>query len=104
MSKINIHEICYKPYYRAHTKVHTLALLDKRHTGSNWLHLRTHSQPIRTAGEIVTIIRIESTSLLPVYRQIAQKATQLHLLGMNASEIARRLYVDRRTVCKSLRV
>ncbi len=33
-------EICYKPYYRAHTKVQTLALLDKRHTGSNWLHLR----------------------------------------------------------------
>ena len=30
----------FKPYYVAHTKIQTLALLDERHQGSNWLHWR----------------------------------------------------------------
>ena len=30
----------FKPYYVAHTKIQTLALLDDRHKGSNWLHWR----------------------------------------------------------------
>ena len=30
----------FKPYYIAHTKIQTLALLDERHKGSNWLHWR----------------------------------------------------------------
>ncbi len=31
----------FKPYYIAHTKIQTLALLDERHKSSNWLHWRT---------------------------------------------------------------
>jgi site-specific DNA recombinase len=34
----------FKPYYVAHTKIQTLALLDERHKGSNWYHWRS---PIR---------------------------------------------------------
>ncbi len=30
----------FKPYYVAHTKIQTLALLDEKHKGSNWLHWR----------------------------------------------------------------
>jgi site-specific DNA recombinase len=30
----------FKPYYVAHTKIQTLALLDDEHKGSNWLHWR----------------------------------------------------------------
>ena len=30
----------FKPYYVAHTKIQTLALLDEEHKGSNWLHWR----------------------------------------------------------------
>ena len=30
----------FKPYYIAHTKIQTLALLDERHKSSNWLHWR----------------------------------------------------------------
>ena len=34
----------FKPYYVAHTKIRTLALLDEEHKGSNWLQFRTHLQ------------------------------------------------------------
>ena len=34
------HEKDFKPYYVAHTKIRTLALLDKEHKGSNWLQWR----------------------------------------------------------------
>ena len=30
----------FKPYYVAHTKIETLALLDQKHKGSNWYHWR----------------------------------------------------------------
>ena len=30
----------FKPFYIAHTKIQTLALLDDRYKGSNWLHWR----------------------------------------------------------------
>ena len=30
----------FRPYYVAHTKIQTLALLDERHKGSNWYHWR----------------------------------------------------------------
>jgi DNA-binding transcriptional regulator LsrR (DeoR family) len=39
----------------------------------------------------------------PVYQRIAPKAKQLQELGMNQSEIGRRLGVDRWTVGKALR-
>lgn len=31
----------FKPYYAAHTKIQSLALLDEKYKGSNWRHLRT---------------------------------------------------------------
>ena len=33
-------DIKFKPYYIAHTKIQTLALLDDKYKGSNWLHWR----------------------------------------------------------------
>ena len=48
---INGDEKKFKPYYLAHTKVQTLALLDERYKGSNWLHWRRgwDSNPRSTA-------------------------------------------------------
>ncbi len=37
---LNNGEKRFKPYYIAHTKIQTLALLDNRYKGSNWLHWR----------------------------------------------------------------
>ncbi len=37
---INGDEKKFKPYYVAHTKIQTLALLDERHKSSNWSHWR----------------------------------------------------------------
>jgi hypothetical protein len=34
-------DIKFKPYYIAHTKIQTLALLDDKYKGSNWLHWLT---------------------------------------------------------------
>ncbi len=33
-------DIKFKPYYIAYTKIQTLALLDDKYKGSNWLHWR----------------------------------------------------------------
>ncbi|GAI36359.1 unnamed protein product [marine sediment metagenome] len=71
----------FKPYYIAHTKIQTLALLDDRYKGSNWLHWRrgwdsnpdghrclspvfkTGSLPIRTP-----LLRASLSISLPAYR------------------------------------
>ena len=37
---INDGEYTFKPYYVAHTKIQTLALLDDEHKGSNWYQWR----------------------------------------------------------------
>ncbi len=37
-------ELTFKPYYVAHTKIQTLALLDERHQGSNWSHWRREEE------------------------------------------------------------
>jgi len=42
------HEKDFKPYYVAHTKIETLALLDEKHKGSNWLQWRCLLVKIRT--------------------------------------------------------
>ena len=38
----------FKPYYMAHTKIKTLALLDEKHKGSNWLQWRSVLDKVRT--------------------------------------------------------
>jgi hypothetical protein len=38
----------FKPYYIAHTKIRTLALLDEEKKGSNWMHWRCVYRTIRT--------------------------------------------------------
>ena len=38
----------FKPYYVAHTKIHTLALLDEAHQGANWYQWRCSCDEIRT--------------------------------------------------------
>jgi DNA invertase Pin-like site-specific DNA recombinase len=60
-------------------------------------------QPIRTAAEINAHIKILPAQQLPLYQKLAQKATELHLLGMSYRQIARSLNVGKNTVIKACR-
>jgi len=92
----------FKPYYVAHTKIRTLALLDEGHKGTNWLQWRTRLQPIRTASEIEAHIKILPARQIPLYQKHAQKATELHLLGMTQNQIAKTLNVSLKTIKHAL--
>jgi len=63
--------------------------------------LRTRLQPIRTAAEIAVHIQILPTQHIPLYQKLAQKATELHLLGMSYKQIAKSLNVAKTTVIKA---
>jgi len=54
----------------------------------------TRLQPIRTVGEITANIPIRPGLHVPLYQKIAQKATQLRLLGMSYNEIGQALSVS----------
>jgi len=71
----------------------TLARLEE-----NW---RTRLQPIRTAAEISVNIRILPVRQLPLYQKLAQKATELRLLGLSYNQIAKKLGVGKRTIVKA---
>jgi len=53
----------FKPYYVAHTKIQTLALLDDEHKGSNWYHWRVVVDGRRTPQPL------EISLLIPLYRK-----------------------------------
>ena len=58
-------------------------------------------QPIRTAAEIHAHIKILPVQQPHLYQKIAQKATQLRLLGMTYEQIAKTLNVNEKTVKKA---
>lgn len=62
---------------------------------------RTRLQPIRTASEIEIHIVINPVQRVYLYQKIAQKAKELHLLGMSHRKIAASLKVSKRTVAKA---
>ena len=82
-------------------KIQTLALLDDRYKGSNWLHWRTRSQPIRTFGEITAHIKILPVHQPYLYQKLSQKATQLRLLGMTYQQIAKSLNITKKTAIRA---
>lgn len=55
-------------------------------------------QPIRTAAEIPVQIKILPVQQPPLYQKFAQKAIELHLLGMTYKEIAESLNIGMKTV------
>lgn len=63
---------------------------------------RTRLQPIRTTAEISAHIKILSANYLPLYQRLAQKATELRLLGMLHKDIAKRLHVSRTCIRQAL--
>ena len=80
----------------------------------------TRSQPIRTvtngntepiksierAAEISAHIKIQPVQHPHLYQKLAQKATELHLLGMSYSKIGKILGIDPKTAqnaCRHLR-
>jgi len=60
-------------------------------------------QPIRTAAQITASIKILPVKQLSLYQKLAQKATQLRLLGLPVKEIAIRLEVSKGTVENALK-
>ena len=91
----------FKPYYVAHTKIQTLALLDDRYKGSNWSRWWTRSQPIRTTAEIQAHIKILPAKLPYLYQKVAKKAIELHLLGLSYIKIGKILNIDPKTAKKA---
>jgi len=91
----------FKPYYVAHTKIRTLALLDEEQKGSNWYQWRTRLQPIRTASEIQVKIIIKPIDRIPLYQRLAKKVEELLLLGMSFRAIGRSLNVSKRTIMRA---
>ena len=69
------------------------------HLFAKW---RTRLQPIRTAAEINAHIKILPAVRIPLYQKLAQKATELRLLGMTCEQIARSLNVSKTTVKRAL--
>ena len=61
-----------------------------------------HTEPVECASEITAHIKILPAQNIPLYQKIAQKATQLRLLGMTYPQIAKSLKVSKKTVLKAL--
>ena len=61
----------FKPYYVAHTKIQTLALLDEEHKGSNWCHWRKeHDSNLRGIAAWTLSRRLDSTAL-PSFQKLS---------------------------------
>jgi len=91
----------FNPFYVAHTKIRTLALLDEGNQGANWLHWRARLQPIRTAAEVNARIGIKPLICMPLYQKLAGKIRGLFELGMTVTDIARSLQIAKKTVRKA---
>ncbi len=76
-------------HYTAHLQIQTLALLDERHTGSNWSQIRTRLKPIRTAGELA--VSIDLSRARPLYQRVAAEATELRSSGFSYKRVGQRL-------------
>jgi len=62
----------------------------------------TRLQPIRTVAEIHAHVKVLPAKYPYLYQKLAQKATELHLLGMSYIRISKILGIDPKTVKKAL--
>ena len=62
----------------------------------------TRSQPIRTTAGIPVHIKILSVQQSYLYQKLAQKATELHLLGMSYNKIGKILGTSHKTIIKAI--
>ncbi|PJC45796.1 MAG: hypothetical protein CO036_06245, partial [Candidatus Omnitrophica bacterium CG_4_9_14_0_2_um_filter_43_12] len=62
----------------------------------------TRSQPIRNTAEILANIKILPVKHPHLYQKLAQKAMELHLLGMPYSKIGKILGIDPKTAAKAV--
>lgn len=61
-------------------------------------------QPIRTASEITVNIVIQPLLKVPLYQKLAQKVTELRLLGMSYVQIAKALKIHKKTASKACKL
>ena len=62
---------------------------------------RTRLQPIRTVAEISAHIKVQPAQRVYLYQKLAQKASELHLLGMTYKQIAKALKIGKNTAKKA---
>ncbi len=60
------------------------------------------SQPIRNTAEILAHIKILLVKHPHLYQKLAQKTTELHLLGMSYKKIGKILGIDPKTAIKAV--
>jgi len=85
------------------TTIRALDLLESPDSGSNVLRWWTQSQPIRTLAQVFLSFPILKVNPPFTYQYLAEKANELHRLGMSMSAIARSLNVTDKTIRKALR-
>ncbi len=92
-----------RPYYQAETALQVLDLREAPESGSTSLKWWTRSQPIRTAAQLPFQFPVLDTRQPFIYQVVAEKALQLHQLGMSNCAIARALHVTDKTAAKAIR-
>jgi len=60
-------------------------------------------QPIRTAAEITAQIKIYPVRRIYLYQKYSQKAKELRLLGMSYEQIAKTLYISKKTAISAFK-
>ena len=97
-----------RPYYRAHTTLDTLALLDDPESddgsgsGAKSLRWWTCTQCSRTSFDHLFRAELRDPPVTPVYQKIAAEAAALDAAGARISLMARHFGVDGRTVKKAI--
>jgi hypothetical protein len=76
--------------------------IEHRYNFSNWSQWWTRSLPIRNMAEIQAHIKILPVKHPHLYQKLAQKAMELHLLGMSYKKIGKILGIDPKTVKKGV--
>lgn len=91
----------FKPYYIAHKKIETLALLDEGKCSIcfNW---RPHDEANRTQSLITANIIITLSDHIPLYAKLAPKIADLNALGMSIAAMAKVLKLSKDTVTRAM--
>ena len=61
-----------------------------------------YTEPVERAAEISAHIKILPALQPHLYQKLAQKATELHLLGLSYTKIGKILRIDHKTVAKAI--
>lgn len=90
-----------KPYYQAHSKIKTFALLENSDLGSNSLQWWTWWEPIRTISEVPFEVQIPLSKPF-LFQTLSEAAITLKHQGLSYLAISKILKIDDKTVKKAI--